>query len=175
MGICAPTADPFGDRRRPRPRGESATEFLQDLPALVVLRRLAIPMLAVDDSGAIVFANDAFAAMIGHTGEALVSMRLGSLLGSAALTDVGVVSALRARANSVMRLRQADGGVVPVLVGQPALLREDDTLALVAFTDQTDLLWHSLGGATGTGHPGASRLSHDVHTKHPAGQKVRAD
>lgn len=55
------------DKRRRRPRDESATEFLRDFPALLALSRLAVPILAVDDTGEIEFANEAFAAMVGYS------------------------------------------------------------------------------------------------------------
>jgi PAS domain-containing protein len=37
------------------------------MPALVVLERFPVPVLAVADDGAILFANSAFATMVGRT------------------------------------------------------------------------------------------------------------
>ena len=78
MSSQLPPADV--DKRRRRPRGESATEFLRDFPALLALSRLAVPILAVEDNGEIEFANEAFAAMIGHSRQDLVSMTAQSLV-----------------------------------------------------------------------------------------------
>jgi PAS domain S-box-containing protein len=139
--------------------------------SLVVLRRLSIPLLAVDDSGVIVFVNDAFAAMIGHRREALLSRRLGSLLHSGTLPEFGVVAVLRARANSVMELRQADGAVAPVLVGEPTLLRQDGTVALAAFTDHSELMSHDVGGTIGVSQPRPGRLAQDGATTRLPNQK----
>jgi PAS domain-containing protein len=102
-------ANSIDDKRRRRPRDESATEFLRDFPALLALDRLAVPILAVDDDGDIVFANEAFAAMVGHSRQALVSMNLQILLPSVTPRDSQVVPALREHANSVVRLWHADG------------------------------------------------------------------
>ena len=92
------------DKRRGRPRDESATEFLRDFPALLALSRLPVPILAVDDVGEIAFANDAFAAMVGYSREDLAAMTAQSLVACIAPTDSGVVAVLREHANSVIRL-----------------------------------------------------------------------
>ena len=57
--------DNFGDgrhqeRRRHRPAGQSPMDILRQLPALVVLQRMPVPVLAVGDDGTILFANAAF-------------------------------------------------------------------------------------------------------------------
>ena len=65
------SASSVADKRRGRPRDESAIEFLRDFPALLALGRLPVPILAVDDRGDIAFANDAFAAMVGYSREDL--------------------------------------------------------------------------------------------------------
>jgi PAS domain S-box-containing protein len=171
MKINAPQAYRLLDRRRPRPPGESTAGFLSESMALIVFRRQSIPVLAVDDNGVIVFVNDAFAAMIGHRRAALLSVRLGSLLHSGTLPEFGVVAVLRARANSVMELRQADGGVVPVLVGEPTLLRQDGTLALAAFSHHSALMWHEVGGTVGVSQPRPGSLAQDGATTRLPSQK----
>src|SRR3984885_15884198 len=88
------------DKRRGRPRDESATEFLRGFPALLALSRLPVPILAVDDAGEIAFANEAFAAMVGHSREELVSMTAQSLVVCFTPPDTGVVAVLREHANS---------------------------------------------------------------------------
>lgn len=131
------------DKRRRRPRDESATEFLRDFPALLALSRLAVPILAVNDTGEIEFANEAFAAMIGYSRQALVSMTAQSLVVGITPSDSGVVAALREHADSVIRLRHADGWTMPALISDSVLIRDDEKLAVVAFTDLTEIAWHT--------------------------------
>ena len=59
------TCPPPVERRR-RVQPSSPMAMLTRLPALVVLDRLSVPVLAVDLDGAITFANKAFAALLGY-------------------------------------------------------------------------------------------------------------
>jgi PAS domain S-box-containing protein len=129
------------DKRRGRPRDESATEFLRDFPALLALGRLPVPILAVDDAGEISFANEAFAAMVGYSREDLATMTAQSLVLCIARADSGVVAVLREHANSVIRLLHADGWTMPALLSDSVLIRDEEKLAVVAFTDLTELAW----------------------------------
>ena len=131
------------DQRSERPRDESATEFLRDFPALLALSRLPVPILAVDDAGAIAFANDAFAAMVGYSREDLAAMTAQSLVACIDPMHSGVVAVLREHANSVIRLLHADGWTMPTLISDSVLIREEEKLAVVAFTDLTEIGWHS--------------------------------
>jgi PAS domain S-box-containing protein len=131
------------DKRRGRPRDESATEFLRDFPALLALSRLPVPILAVDDAGDISFANEAFAAMVGYSCEDLATMTAQSLVACIAPADSGVVAVLREHANSVIRLLHADGWTMPALISDSVLIRDEEKLAVVAFTDLTEIAWHT--------------------------------
>ena len=135
------SVSPVSDKRRGRPRDESATEFLRDFPALLALGRLPVPILAVDDAGEISFANDAFAAMVGHSREDLATMTAQSLVVCIAPADSGVVAVLREHANSVIRLLHADGWTMPALLSDSVLIRDEEKLAVVAFTDLTEIAW----------------------------------
>lgn len=137
------TASSVFDKRHRRPRDESATEFLRDFPALVALSRLAVPILAVDDGGAIEFANDAFATMAGYSREDLVKMTAQTLAPCVSAGRSGVVAALREHANTVIRLQHADGWTMPALISDSVLIRENEQLAVVAFTDLSEIAWHS--------------------------------
>ena len=46
---------------------------LKQLPALVVLERIPIPVLAIANDGALVFANSAFSDMVGRARDDVVS------------------------------------------------------------------------------------------------------
>jgi PAS domain-containing protein len=66
--------DPAADRRhRAHPLSPLAT--LTQLPALVVLGRLPVPVLAIDREGTIIFANEPFTRMLGHTTETVTAMK----------------------------------------------------------------------------------------------------
>ena len=64
-----------GDRRVERRRsggpGDSPADILMRLPAVVVLERLPVPTLAIARDGGILFANTAFAEMVGHSQDSL--------------------------------------------------------------------------------------------------------
>jgi PAS domain S-box-containing protein len=138
-----PSASLTAEQRNERPRGESAAEFLRDFPALLALSRLPVPILAVDDSGAIEFANEAFAAMVGYSRDELLAMTAESLVDCISTQDSGVVTTLRGYANTVIRMRHADGWTMPALVSDSMLIRDDETLAVVAVTDLTEIAWHT--------------------------------
>lgn len=137
------TASSVIDKRQRRPREESAIEFLRDFPALVALSRLAVPILAVDDGGAIEFANDAFAAMVGYSRDDLVEMTAQALAPCVTAQHSGVVAALREHANTVIRLQHADGWTMPTLISDSVLIRDSEQLAVVAFTDLSEIAWDS--------------------------------
>jgi PAS domain S-box-containing protein len=99
--------------------------------------------LAVDDAGEIVFANEAFAAMTGYSRQALVSMTV-------QFPDCLYPAAELRRRLGLARVCQfghavthADGWTMPALVSDSVLIREDETLAVVAFTDLTEIAWHT--------------------------------
>src|ERR1700757_1335800 len=60
-----------GDRRRSGRVEQSPADTLRQMPGVVVLERLPFPVLAIDAHGTILFANAAFAAMLGHDQDAM--------------------------------------------------------------------------------------------------------
>jgi PAS domain-containing protein len=62
------------ERRRSRPPNDCPIAILQQMPALVLLERFPVPVLVVAEDGAVLFANTAFAAMLGRSREAVTSM-----------------------------------------------------------------------------------------------------
>lgn len=50
-------------------------DVLRELPALVVLERFPVPVLATAEDGAILFANGAFAEMLGYTADEVLSLK----------------------------------------------------------------------------------------------------
>src|ERR1700752_3962005 len=92
----------FGDarhqeRRPPRPAGQSPMDILRQLPALVVLERMPVPVLAaVGEYGTILFANAVFRQMLGHPAEAVLSLRFAQIFAGQA-ADTSPVMCIRAR------------------------------------------------------------------------------
>src|SRR4029078_11815695 len=77
--------DPAADRRyRAHPLSPLAT--LTQLPALVVLGRLPVPVLEIDREGPIIFANEPFTGMPGHTTEPVTAMKFDQIFSSMAAT-----------------------------------------------------------------------------------------
>jgi PAS domain S-box-containing protein len=105
-----------------------------------MLDRLPIPVLAVGDGGAILFANSAFAEMVGRCADAVLTMRFGEIFHNP-LTDSSAVSFMREFAGLVVQLAHADGSVVLARMSKSALRRTGDQLALTAFQDITEQMW----------------------------------
>jgi PAS domain-containing protein len=133
-----PDAAPGHVERRRSRGGGSPRSILAELPAVVALGRLPVPILAVALDGAVVFANDAFYDMVGHSPE--VALSVGDLL-PVAEGNESPVAIINAHANRVVELRNANGFVVHARMSSSALLRGDDPVALVAFHDLTEMLW----------------------------------
>jgi hypothetical protein len=50
---------------------------------------------------------------------------------------------LREHADSVIRLRHADGWTMPALLSDSVLIRETEKFAVVVLTDLTEIAWHT--------------------------------
>lgn len=128
------------ERRRDDNAKQSPMEILSGLPALVVLERFPVPVLAIGEDGTILFANPAFAAMVGHGLDAVYSLKFAEIFHTAPVDD-SVVSAVRAHADLIVELWHVDGTIVRARMSKSALLRGDDPVALAAFQDLTEELW----------------------------------
>ncbi|HEU0189676.1 MAG TPA: PAS domain-containing protein [Mycobacterium sp.] len=113
---------------------------LQELPALVLLERIPIPVLAIDSDGTILFANTAFAQMVGYSREDVLSLRFHQIFVDAPTAD-SVLRVVHSFANLVVSLAHSDGSNVRALMSKSALQRADDRVALAAFQDLTEQLW----------------------------------
>lgn len=103
------------------------------MPARLVLERIPVPSLAIAGDGRILFANEAFADMVGHSTETLQSMEFAQLFRSAP-TDESPVSVVRKYANQLVELMHADGSVVRARMSQPAPMGDDDPWHWPPFT-----------------------------------------
>jgi len=140
-------ADTFTDRRRPYRFGQSPMELLDDVPAAVILERLPLPALAVSDGGAVLFANDAFAEMVGRPPATLHLIELSQVLPWIGRGGRGVVAAIRAHANQIVDVTHSDGSTALALMSESVMLRHDDPVALAIFADVSEQIW--VGGGRG--------------------------
>ena len=128
------------DRRRTVQASQSPIEALEQLPALVLLERFQVPTLAVLHDGTIVFANPAFAEMVGREADEVVVLKFHDVFHGALETE-SVLSVVDGLANMVVELAHKDGSTVRALMSRSALRRADEKIALATFQDLTEHLW----------------------------------
>jgi PAS domain S-box-containing protein len=114
--------------------------LLKELPALVVLERLPVPVLATAEDGTILFANGAFADMLGHPVDAVLALNFQQIFHTLP-ADESAVSVMRQHAELVVELLHRDGSIVRARMSKSALVRGNDPVALATFTDLTERLW----------------------------------
>jgi PAS domain S-box-containing protein len=130
----------FVERRRDGETRQSARSLLSELPALVVLERFPVPVLAIAEDGSIIFANGAFGDMVGRSVDDVTALTFRQVFHTMP-TDGSVLSVLRAHGGLIVELRHGDGSVVRARMSKSALLRGDDPMALATFHDITERLW----------------------------------
>jgi PAS domain S-box-containing protein len=139
-----PRGSTDGDRRVERRRigssGDSPTDILKRLPAVVVLERLPVPTLAMARDGIILFANTAFAEMVGYEQDELAGLDSPEIF-HAVPAGVAALSGVDAVANLVVELRHREGWTVRARMSKSALMRRDDPIVLVTFDNLTEQLW----------------------------------
>jgi PAS domain-containing protein len=133
-----------GGRRVERRRnggcgGDSPMDVLTRLPAVVVLERVPVPSLAMTRDGIILFANAAFAEMVGYRQDSLAGLAFPEIFHTvpAALCALSGVDAL---ANLVVELQHCEGWTVRARMSKSALMRCDDPV-VVTFENLTERLW----------------------------------
>jgi PAS domain S-box-containing protein len=135
MGVGRPI-----ERRRNERSGDSPMDVLTGLPAVVVLERIPVPTLAVARDGIILFANTAFAEMVGHRQDSLAGLAFAEIFHTVPAL-VGALSGVDALANLVVELRHCEGWTVRARMSKSALKRSDDPVVLVTFENLTERLW----------------------------------
>jgi PAS domain S-box-containing protein len=130
----------FVERRRNGRTSLSPMATLKQLPALVVLERIPVPVLAIAKDGALVFANSAFSEMVGRAPEDVVSLQFDEIF-HLPLSTESAVTVVQSLANEVVELAHRDGSSVRALMSRSALIRADDDIALATFQDLTEQLW----------------------------------
>src|SRR5271169_3561285 len=127
------------ERRRNGESGDSPTDILRRLPAVVMLERIPVPTLAMARDGIILFANTAFAEMVGYRQDSLAGLAFAEIFDTvpAALCALSGVDAL---ANLVVELPHCEGWTVRARMSKSALMRCDDPV-VVTFENLTERLW----------------------------------
>jgi PAS domain S-box-containing protein len=130
---------PALDRRRPGQAGESPTDKLHRMPAVAVLERVPVPTLAIDQNGTILFANTAFAAMLGHSQGSVEQLTFDQVFRNSADNPAHTVGG--ACVNEAVELAHRDGFTLRASMSKSAMVRHDDHFALVIFHDLTAQIW----------------------------------
>jgi PAS domain S-box-containing protein len=128
------------ERRRDGQGGQDPMALLKELPALVVLERFPVPVLAITEDGTILFANKAFAEMLGHSAVEVTALKFRQIFHTLP-ADESAVSVVRSHADLIVELVHSDGSIVRARMSKSALLRGDDPVALATFQDLTERLW----------------------------------
>lgn len=128
------------ERRRGGNANQQPMDVLRGLPALVVLERFPVPVLAIAEDGEILFANGAFADMLGYTSHEVLNLKFHQIF-HAMPSDESAVNVVRQHADLVVRLVAQDGSMRRARMSKSALVRGDDPVALAAFQDLTEQLW----------------------------------
>ena len=126
--------------RRNGGSGGSPMDILTRLPAVVVMERIPVPSLAMARDGIILFANTAFAEMVGYRPDRLAGQAFPEIFHTVPAA-VGAVSGVDALANLVVELRHCEGWTVRARMSKSALMRSDDPVVLVTFENLTERLW----------------------------------
>ena len=113
---------------------------LERLPAVVVLERLPVPALAMARDGIILFANTAFAEMVGYEQDALAGSPFPEIFQTVP-AEVAAFSGVDAVTNLVVELRHCEGWTVRARMSNSAMMRRDDPVVLVTFDNLTEQLW----------------------------------
>lgn len=130
------TEDPA---RRPAAR-DSATIYLQQLPALTLMDRLLTPVLAFDRWAVISYVNDAFVAMLGYRNCAqLRGIPVNEIAGPDSRRNLPAdqVELLDHRAGATTTWEHARGHSVTTAVSPMMRLRVFNPLALMVLTEIT--------------------------------------
>ena len=128
------------ERRRNGGSGDSPMDVLMRLPAVVVLERVPVPTLAMARDGTILFANTAFAEMVGYRQDSLAGVAFPEIFHTVPAAT-GALSGDDALANLVVELRHCEGWAVRAKMSKSALMRRDDPVVLVTFENLTEQLW----------------------------------
>ena len=90
--------------------------------------------------GIILFANTAFAEMVGYEQDGLAGLAFPEIFHTVP-AEVAALSGVDAVANLVVQLQHCEGWTVRARMSRSALMRRDDPVVLVTFHNLTERLW----------------------------------
>ena len=128
--------------RRRQPPPSTPHGHLHELPALILLDRLRIPMLATGLDGVLIYTNPAFATMLGHCGtnadRTTAPRAAGRIFSDPEATIVSPHCARRHRGHRLAPRRGLPG---PHRGIRLANLRATDPILVISITDISELIW----------------------------------
>jgi PAS domain-containing protein len=107
-------------------------------PALEVLEQFPVPVIALADDGAVLFANTAFAEMLGCSRDA-TSMSYEDIF-YALPTEDTLFAVTRLRADTIGELLHLDGSTLFAKMSKSAMMRGADSVAIATFADLMERL-----------------------------------
>ena len=128
------------ERRSSRGPGDSPMDDLSRLPAAMALDRLPVPTLAMSRDGVILFANTAFAEMVGYEQAELAGSAFPEIFDTLP-AGVAALRGVDALANLVVQLRHCEGWTVRARMSNSAMMRRDDPVVLLTFDNLTERQW----------------------------------
>jgi PAS domain S-box-containing protein len=128
------------ERRHSEAPGDSPIANLGQLPAVVALERLPVPALAMSRDGVFLFANAAFAEMVGYEQDGLAGSALREIFDPVP-TGAAALSAVDAFVEQMVQLRHREGWTVQARMSTSATTRPDDPIVLLTFDNVTERLW----------------------------------
>jgi len=133
------------ERRRKTRSADSPTDILKRMPAVMVLDRITIPSLAMTRDGIILFANTAFAEMVGYRQNVLKGLAFPAIFHTVPAAVCGPAG-IGALTNLIVELQHCAGWTVRARMSESAMMRYDDPVVLVTFEDLTERLWTATDG-----------------------------
>jgi PAS domain S-box-containing protein len=134
-----PHSQPAERRRNPQ-HSQSPMTILEQLPGLLVLARVPIPVLAIAHDGSILFTNTAFAEMVGRESDEVLSLQFHHIFHRAPASE-SLISGVHPLTNANVDLVHKDGWVVRALMSRSALIGTEDQFSLATFQDLTMQSW----------------------------------
>lgn len=101
-------------------------------PALPALERIPVPAIALADDGAVLFANTAFAEILGCSRDALISMSYEEIF-YALPSEETLFGVARLRAETIGDLQHLDGSTIFAKMSKSAVMRRAGPAASATF------------------------------------------
>lgn len=103
-------------------------------PALLVLEQHPVPAIALADDGAVLFANTAFAAILGCSRDTVTSMSYEDIF-SALPTGETLFAVARLRADTIGNVLHSGGSTFFAKMSKSAVIRGADSFAIATFEE----------------------------------------